>query len=79
MIDLPRAFLLVAEEVKAGKFTPKVETFGLASGVIRYVPNPRLDSLVPAALKAHVSRQRRIRSRRAPSSGAARDPGHCKD
>ena len=47
VIDLPRAFLLVAEEVKAGKFTPKVETFGLASGVIRYVSNPRLDSLVP--------------------------------
>ena len=55
MIDLPRAFLLVAEEVKAGTFTPKVETFGLASGVIRYVSNPRLDSLVPAALKARVA------------------------
>ena len=55
VIDLPRALLLVAEEVKAGKFTPKEETFGLASGVIRYVPNPRLDSLVPAALKAHVA------------------------
>ncbi len=55
VIDLPRALLLVAEEVKAGKFTPKVETFGLASGVIRYVSNPRLDSLVPAALKAHVA------------------------
>lgn len=55
VIDLPRAFLLVAEEVKAGKFTPKAETFGLASGVIRYTPNPRLDSLVPAALKARVA------------------------
>jgi basic membrane protein A and related proteins len=55
VIDLPRALLLVAEEVKAGKFTPKEETFGLASGVIRYVPNPRLDSLVPAALKARVA------------------------
>ena len=52
-------------EVKAGTFTPKVETFGLASGVIRYVPNPRLDSLVPAALKARVRRRRRIRSPRA--------------
>jgi basic membrane lipoprotein Med (substrate-binding protein (PBP1-ABC) superfamily) len=55
VIDLPRAFLLVAQEVKARKFTPKVETFGLASGVIRYVPNPRLVSLVPAALKARVT------------------------
>jgi len=54
VIDLPRAFLLVAREVKAGTFRPKVETFGLASGVVRYEPNPALDSLVPAALKTRV-------------------------
>jgi basic membrane protein A len=54
VIDLPRAFVLVAREVKAGKFTPRVETFGLAGGVLRYVPNPRLDNLVPSALKARV-------------------------
>jgi basic membrane lipoprotein Med (substrate-binding protein (PBP1-ABC) superfamily) len=54
VIDLPRAFLLVAVEVKAGSFRPKVEAFGLGSGVIRYEPNPALDSLVPAALKARV-------------------------
>lgn len=54
VIDLPRAFLLVAGEVKAGTFTPKVESFGLSSGVIRYVPNPGLDGLVPAPLKARV-------------------------
>ncbi|MGH7499527.1 MAG: BMP family protein [Gemmatimonadales bacterium] len=55
VIDLPRALLLVAEEVKDGKFTPRMEAFGLASGVIRYVPNPKLDMLVPAALKARVA------------------------
>ena len=44
VIDLPRAFLLVAREVKAGTFKPKVEAFGLASGVVRYVPNPALDT-----------------------------------
>ena len=54
VIDLPRAFLLVAREVKAGSFTPKVESFGLSSGVVRYAPNPALDSLVPAALKARI-------------------------
>lgn len=54
VIDLPRAFLLVARDVKAGTFRPKVETFGLASGVVRYEANPGLDSLVPAALKARV-------------------------
>ena len=54
IIDLPRALLLVAEEVKAGTFKPRVEAFGLASGVVRYQPNPALDSLVPAALMARV-------------------------
>jgi len=54
IIDLPRALLLVAQEVKAGTFKPRVEAFGLASGVVRYDPNPGLDSLVPAALKARV-------------------------
>ena len=54
VIDLPRAFLLVAREVKAGKFTPRVEAFGLAGGVLRYVQNPKLDSLVPSALKSRV-------------------------
>jgi basic membrane lipoprotein Med (substrate-binding protein (PBP1-ABC) superfamily) len=54
VIDLSRAFLLVAREVKAGTFRPKVEAFGLGSGVVRYQPNPALDSLVPVALKARV-------------------------
>ncbi len=42
IIDLPRAFLAVAREVKGGTFVPKVESFGLAGGVIRYVSNPRV-------------------------------------
>jgi basic membrane lipoprotein Med (substrate-binding protein (PBP1-ABC) superfamily) len=50
VIDLPRAFLLVARELKEGRFTPKVESFGLGSGVVRYVANPALDSLLPAGL-----------------------------
>jgi len=54
IIDLPRAFLLMAREVKGGTFKPQVEAFGLSSGVVRYQPNPALDSLVPAALKARV-------------------------
>jgi basic membrane protein A and related proteins len=54
VIDLAHAFLLVASEVMSGRFTPKVEVFGLKGGVVRYVPNPRLDSLVPPALKARL-------------------------
>lgn len=50
IIDLPRAFLAVAREVQEGSFTPKVESFGLASGVVRYVPNPNLQHLLPSDL-----------------------------
>ena len=46
VIDLPHAFLLVAAEV-LGTLQARVEAFGLESGVVSYVPNPRLDSLFP--------------------------------
>ena len=54
VIDLPRAFLLIAREVQAGTFTPKIESFGLASGVIRFVGNDRLETLWPEGLAARV-------------------------
>jgi basic membrane lipoprotein Med (substrate-binding protein (PBP1-ABC) superfamily) len=54
IIDLPRAFLLVARELRAGTFRPKVEAFGLASRVVRYEPNPTLDSLVPPVLRSRI-------------------------
>lgn len=51
VIDLPHAFLLVATEMKEGRFSPRVEAFGLRSGVVRYVSNPGLDSLLPTRLR----------------------------
>jgi basic membrane lipoprotein Med (substrate-binding protein (PBP1-ABC) superfamily) len=54
VIDLPHAFLLVASEVKSGRFVPRVEAFGLKSGVVKYVPNPRLASLIPPSLRARM-------------------------
>jgi basic membrane lipoprotein Med (substrate-binding protein (PBP1-ABC) superfamily) len=54
VIDLPHAFLLVASEVRSGQFRPRVQVFGLESGVVSYVPNPVLDSLVRAGLKARM-------------------------
>ncbi|HEU5169583.1 MAG TPA: BMP family protein [Gemmatimonadales bacterium] len=54
VIDIPRALLLTAREVRAGTFRPRVRAFGLASGVLRYAPNPALDSLVPEGLKARL-------------------------
>lgn len=54
IIDLPRAFILVASEVRSGRFRPKVEAFGLKSGVVRYVSNPAIDRLIPASLTARM-------------------------
>jgi len=53
-IDLPHAFLLLGREVQGGSFTPRVESFGLASGVIRFVTNGRLRATWPAGLSARV-------------------------
>lgn len=58
VIDLPRAFLLVAGEVKAGGFKPRVESFGLRSGVIRYEPNPLLEPRIPETLRQRVGAAR---------------------
>jgi basic membrane protein A and related proteins len=55
VIDLPHAFLLVAAEVKSGRFVPHVEVFGLRSGVVKYVADSRLDSLVSPSLKARMA------------------------
>ena len=55
VIDLPRAFLLVAAAVQRGGFVPHVEVFGLKSGVVRYVPDSRLEDLVPSSFKTRMT------------------------
>ncbi len=50
IIDLPRAFLAVAREVRGGRFVSKVQSFGLKGGVVRYVPNSVLAAPIPAVL-----------------------------
>jgi basic membrane protein A and related proteins len=54
VIDLPRAFMLVTREVQGGHFQSRVESFGVSSDVVKYVPNPLLTKLVPDSLKARV-------------------------
>ena len=54
VIDLPHAFLLVAKEVKAGTFQPRVITFPSKSGVVRLVVNDALSSAIPTAARARV-------------------------
>ena len=40
VIDLPHAFLLVAREVRAGKFAPRVIRLGTRDDVVRWEPSP---------------------------------------
>jgi basic membrane lipoprotein Med (substrate-binding protein (PBP1-ABC) superfamily) len=58
VIDLPRAFLAVGKSVRDGTFTPQVESFGLASGVVRYEENPTLAGLVSSTVSAHMKAAR---------------------
>jgi basic membrane protein A and related proteins len=53
MIDLPLAMLLVAKDVQAGTFQPRVISLGTETSVVKLVLNPQLRSTIPAsALRA---------------------------
>ncbi|MBA2628193.1 MAG: BMP family protein [Gemmatimonadales bacterium] len=55
VIDLPRAFMLLAREVSEGRFTSRVESYGIESGVVKYQPNRSLAGLVPPELSARLT------------------------
>ncbi len=55
VIDLPRAFLSIAREVRDGNFTPRVESFGLAGGVIRWEVNPAVAGRISPELEARIT------------------------
>ncbi len=81
VIDLPRAFLAVARDVQAGSFEATVQSFGLESRVIQYVPNPRAVVRVPASLQARLDAARdsiaagTLDPAPQPASGGGRDKG----
>ena len=54
VIDLPRAFLLVASEVRSRHFATRTRIFGLGDSVVAYRSNPRLDSLIPKSLRSRM-------------------------
>lgn len=54
VIDLPRAFLTVAREVKGGGFQPRVVTFDAKSDVVRLVLNPTVIDRIPSATRATI-------------------------
>lgn len=55
VISIPKAFLQVAREVKEKKFVGRVVEEDLASGVIRFVVNPKLADRIPADVQKRVA------------------------
>ena len=53
VIDVPRAFLLIARDVKAGTFVPRIVRFDTQSQVVKWVPNPAIPAL-NAAMSARI-------------------------
>ncbi|HTO72144.1 MAG TPA: BMP family protein [Myxococcota bacterium] len=55
-LDVPRALVLVAKEVKSGEWKSRPLRFGLASGVIQVEWNERLRDKIPPELKAELDK-----------------------
>jgi len=58
VIDIPHAFVEVAQEVKAGRFQGRIERLGMKDGVVSLVLNPRLESQIPPEVKARIEQAR---------------------
>lgn len=54
VIDLPRAFLTVAREVKQGDFRTRIVTFDARSDVVRLVLNPAILDRIPAETRTRI-------------------------
>jgi basic membrane lipoprotein Med (substrate-binding protein (PBP1-ABC) superfamily) len=54
VIDLPRAFLLVASQIQNGHFAARTRVFGLGDSVVAYRSNPRLDRMITGSLRARI-------------------------
>lgn len=52
VIDLPRAYLTVASEVRSGQFKPSVVSLGAETKVVRFIPNATLMSRVQPSVRA---------------------------
>jgi basic membrane lipoprotein Med (substrate-binding protein (PBP1-ABC) superfamily) len=54
VLDIPRAFVLVAESVRDGKFDGSPSILGMKEGVVSVVYNPALQQKIPAGLQQKV-------------------------
>lgn len=58
VIDIPRAFVTVAKQVKEGTFVARIEKLGMKDGVISLVLNPRLADRIPPEARARLDAAR---------------------
>ena len=54
VIDIPRAFVTVARQVKDHTFVAKIEKLGMQDGVVSLVYNPALAAQIPAEVRSRV-------------------------
>ncbi len=54
VIDLPRAFLMIAREIQDTAFVSHVFALGLKTGVVKLVINPRLESTISPTTRAAI-------------------------
>jgi basic membrane lipoprotein Med (substrate-binding protein (PBP1-ABC) superfamily) len=60
VIDLPRAMMMIARDVKAGKFAGKVYQLGDADGVVRWTVNPKLAGEISPATLARLDSAKKV-------------------
>jgi len=58
VIDIPRAFVRVAGEVRAGTFVARIDRLGMKDGVVSLEFNPRLESRIPPEVRASIQAAR---------------------
>jgi basic membrane protein A and related proteins len=54
-----KAFVLIAKQVKEGKYTPSDTPFDMKSGVIDFILNPQIEAKIPAVLKTKIEEARK--------------------
>jgi basic membrane protein A len=58
-IDLSRAFVPIVQQIKEGTFKPNTTPYGMKSGVIGFVLNPKLETKIPAPLMQKLDEARK--------------------
>jgi len=60
VINVPRAFVEVARQVKTRTFKAKIVKLGMADGIVTFEINPALASRIPASVNARIEATRKL-------------------